>query len=45
MSVLAFSVHPQDTLNPGVFDGGMSRPPSPVSNRGNDRLGDDGIGE
>ncbi|MCJ1393825.1 hypothetical protein MMC18_006701 [Xylographa bjoerkii] len=30
----SFNVHSQDTLNPAVFDGTISRPPSRISNRG-----------
>ncbi|MCJ1402391.1 hypothetical protein MMC11_005611 [Xylographa trunciseda] len=30
----SFNVHSQDTLNPGVFAGTISRPPSRISNRG-----------
>ncbi|MCJ1421816.1 hypothetical protein MMC32_008183 [Xylographa parallela] len=29
----SFNVHSQDTLNPAVFDGTISRPPSRISNR------------
>ena len=45
MPTPAFSVHPPDTLNPGVFDGAISRPPSRVSIRGNDNAADNTAGE
>lgn len=39
---LAFTIDPQDTLKPSVFDGAPSRPPSRVSTRAGQLMGQAG---